>query len=91
VLWLFFGFINPPAAVLMQVLRLQRQLLVFDITLLVARCAALWVGGTFATPIVTIALFSIVGALFNAALPVALWIHTRRLRARAAGGAVSGT
>jgi lipopolysaccharide exporter len=91
VLWLFFGFINPPATVLMQVLRLQRQLLVFDITLLIARCAALWVGGTFATPLVTIALFSIVGALFNAALPVALWIHTRRLRARAATGAMSDT
>jgi lipopolysaccharide exporter len=80
VLWLFFGFINPPAAVLLQVLRLQHWLLLFDVALLAARCGALLIGGRSYSPLTTIALFSIVGAVFNAALPIALWFYTRRHR-----------
>lgn len=80
VLWLFFAFLNPPAAVLMQVLRLQHWLLLYDIALLAARCVALVIGGTRSTPLVTVALFSLVGAVFNAGLPIALWFHTRRHR-----------
>ncbi len=78
--WLFFGFVNPPAAVLMQVLRLQQYLLAFDIALLLARTAALVIGGMAYSPLTSIALFSIVGAVFNAALPVAMWWYTRRHR-----------
>ncbi|MBM3316926.1 MAG: oligosaccharide flippase family protein [Candidatus Eisenbacteria bacterium] len=79
-LWLYFAFVNPPAMVLMQVLRLQHLLLAYDATLLVARCAAFVLGGMLLSPLATIALFSLIGALFNAALPAALWWHTRRTR-----------
>jgi len=78
VVWLFFGFLNPPATMLMQVLRRQRALLWFDLALFVCRSAALLVGGTWGTPLATVAVFSLIGGVFNAGLILALWVYTRR-------------
>ncbi len=82
VLWLFFLFVNPPAVVLTQVLRIQHLLLIFDCALLVCRAAALIVGGIYFDALTSVALFSIVGAVFNLALIVGMLIYCRRLKGR---------
>lgn len=66
VLWLFFVYVNPPAITLGQVLRKNHYMLVYDIALLAFRAAAIVIGGTRLDALTTIALFSIVGAVFNA-------------------------
>lgn len=77
--WLFMAFLNPPALAMAQVLRKQRELLIYDFTLLVARVSALLVGGVLLTAIGTIALFSMVGLIFNAVLIGWVMVCTRRV------------
>ncbi|MBP9901254.1 MAG: oligosaccharide flippase family protein [Verrucomicrobia bacterium] len=72
-IWFLGMFCNLPAGLLARILRLQRNLLFFDIALLILRMAVLIGGGTFLSPMRTIALFSLVGATFNALLILYVW------------------
>jgi O-antigen/teichoic acid export membrane protein len=68
ILWLAPMFCNVPAISTARVLRLQRDLFLFDVALLAVRVATLVLGGLWLSSLHTIATLSIVGALFNALL-----------------------
>jgi len=72
VLWLGLGFCNVPSVLLGRILRQQRNLLVFDVFLLIARTVTLLIGGCLLDPLKTVILFSVVSAIFNGVLIV--WI-----------------
>ncbi len=78
IVWLFFVYINPPAIVLTQVLRKNHYLLVYDSALFVCRLGALVYGGKNYGPVTTIAIFSVVGAVFNAGLITFMYWVSRR-------------
>jgi len=79
-LWLVPGFCNLPAALVGRILRQQRNLLLFDLGLLVSRIAVLIVGGSLWTPLQTIVTFSLVGAAFNIFLILFIWRLLKRER-----------
>lgn len=80
-IWLVPGFCNLPAALIGRILRQQRNLLLFDLALLLSRITVLVLGGIFGTALQTIVGFSVVGAVFNIVLILFIW---RVLNARAA-------
>ena len=65
IIWLAFMFCNLPSVLFARILRLQRQLFIYDIVLLAARTMALVMGGIYLTASRTIFLFSIIGAIMN--------------------------
>jgi len=65
VIWLAFLFCNLPSVLFARILRLQRQLFIYDMILLVARSLVLILGGIYMTASNTIFLFSVVGAIMN--------------------------
>jgi len=65
VIWLTFLFCNLPSTIVARILRLQRQLFIFDVILLIARTLVLILGGMYITASRTILFFSIVGAIMN--------------------------
>lgn len=65
IIWLAFMFCNLPSVLFARILRLQRQLFIYDIVLLAARTMALVLGGMYLTASRTIFLFSIIGAIMN--------------------------
>lgn len=67
------GFCNLPAGLVCRILRRQRNLLLFDLGLLVARIAVLVLGGIYFTPLQTIVMFSIVGAGYSIFLILFIW------------------
>ncbi len=81
-IWLVPGFCNLPAALVGRILRQQRNLLLFDLGLLVSRIIVLVVGGIYSTPLHTIVTFSIVGAAFNVFLILFVWRLLRLESAR---------
>jgi lipopolysaccharide exporter len=77
-IWLVPGFCNMPAALAARILRQQRNLLIFDILLLVSRVGVLVLGGLYWNVLQTIVAFSLIGALFNSALILFVWRLLRR-------------
>lgn len=65
VIWMFLSFISAPALVLITVFGLQRRLLIYESLLLAARFAALFLGGTYFSVETCIAMFTLVGVVFN--------------------------
>lgn len=64
--WLFVMFLNSPITFIVTVLNKQRQMLWYDVFLLLFRFLALWLGYKFFNNILyTIAFYSGVGAIFN--------------------------
>lgn len=80
VLWLACLLANPPAYTLVQIYRVQYYLVVFDVLLLVARVAAIVTGGLTGNAVLSIALYSTVGVVFNLSLIVLVLLHVRRAR-----------
>jgi len=76
-IWLVPGFCNMPAVLAGRILRQQRNLLFFDVGLLISRVGVLVIGGFYFSPLETIIAFSAVGALFNTFLILFIW---KRLR-----------
>lgn len=65
ILWLAIVFCNVPSVLVARVLRLQRELFIFDLVLLSTRSGALILGGRWFSSLQTVIGLSIVGALFN--------------------------
>lgn len=65
VLWLVMMFCNPPSGIISRILRLQRMMFLFDVSLLLARTIVLVLGGIFMSALSTIIMFAIVGAIMN--------------------------
>lgn len=65
VIWLIFMFCNLPSVLFARILRLQRQLFIFNFILLLIRALVLVLGGIYLKASPTIFYFSIVGAIMN--------------------------
>lgn len=64
--WLFFAFLSNPITSLIIILNKQKTILVFDVVLLIFRFVALYLGYYFYNDIIiSLMLFSGVGAIFN--------------------------
>ena len=64
-LWLLFMFCNLPSVLFARVIRIQRRMFIFDITLLCGRSLVLVLGGMYLTALQTIMLFSVLSAVMN--------------------------
>lgn len=73
-LWIGIGFINPPSVVLFNVFNKQKLFAGYDIVLLITRVTALIVGGVKYSVIQTVAMYSLVGAVFNILL-ILYWFY----------------
>ncbi|WP_181909820.1 lipopolysaccharide biosynthesis protein [Paenibacillus taihuensis] len=85
VIWMFLSFISAPALVLMTVFGLQRRLLIYETLLLAARFGALFVGGTYFSVVKCIAMFTLVGVVFNVYL-IASMLKGSKERVKKYGG-----
>ncbi|SFF28475.1 Membrane protein involved in the export of O-antigen and teichoic acid [Paenibacillus catalpae] len=85
VIWMFLSFISAPALVLMTVFGLQRRLLIYETLLMTARFGALFVGGTYFSVVNCIAMFTLVGVVFNTYL-IASMLKASKERVRKYGG-----
>jgi len=65
VIWLTFMFCNVPAVLFARILRIQRKIFLYDLSLLALRAAVLTIGGLYLTPQRTILAVSVVGAIMN--------------------------
>jgi len=84
VTWLFFAFINPPAIVATTLLGMQKMLLVYECLLLGSRFGALYIGGMYYSAMTCVAIYSLVGVLFNLYLILAM-LKASKERIRAYG------
>jgi O-antigen/teichoic acid export membrane protein len=75
--WLVPGFCNLPAMLAGRILRQQRNLMLFDLFLLISRLGALVIGGLYLSALQTIVFFSLVGAVFNTFLILFIWVRLR--------------
>ncbi len=85
VAWLFFAFVNPPAVVTTTLLGMQRRLLIYESLLLMCRFGALYIGGLYFSALTCVAIYSLVGVLFNLYLVVTM-LKASKQRVRAYGG-----
>jgi lipopolysaccharide exporter len=65
VLWMMFMFCNLPAVLFARIIRIQRKMFFYDLTLLSARALVLFWGGMYLSAVHTILLISIIGAVMN--------------------------
>ncbi len=83
VLWLYCGYLNPPAYVTAQVLNKQKLILVFEIAMTAVRTLALWYGFTTGSALTGIILFCLSGVVFQTGLIIGMgWIASRSDRKR---------
>jgi O-antigen/teichoic acid export membrane protein len=71
-IWMAVVFCNLPATLFGRIIRIQRFVFFYDVSLLVARTAALVVGGFFLSAAHTVMAYAIVGAAMNTYLIVAV-------------------
>ncbi|MCG7853327.1 MAG: oligosaccharide flippase family protein, partial [Methanosarcinaceae archaeon] len=67
-IWMAVVFCNLPAVLFGRIIRIQRFVFFYDLSLLAARTAALVLGGIFLTASQTVMAYAIVGAVMNAYL-----------------------
>jgi O-antigen/teichoic acid export membrane protein len=71
--WFLPMFCNVPSVLLARILRQQRNLLIFDVTLTSTRLVVLALGGSYLSAVHTVAVFSVVGSIFNLLLIAYVW------------------
>lgn len=76
VIWLFFSFINQPSIAVIQVLLKQRILLLYEVTLFICRVLAMILVAFNYSSVISIAAYSVIGAVFNAMLVLSVIIYT---------------
>ena len=65
ILWIGTVFMNVPSILFAKILRMQRQMMFYDVFLLIARTSAFVLGGLYLKAIWTISIFSAVSAISN--------------------------
>lgn len=77
--WLFFGLLNTASASAIAVLRMQRWFLFYEISSVIFRGLAIYIGFFyFGSDLVTVAAFSLVGALLNIYLIIKVFLAARK-------------
>lgn len=84
VIWLFVGFLNSPAFVTAQILGWQRALFGYELGLFLARTSGLFWAVYHLEPLQSIALYCLIGCLFNAMLILFVLIVAKRQMVRSA-------
>jgi O-antigen/teichoic acid export membrane protein len=78
-LWLFFGFMNPPAMVTVFILEINQLHLIWEFLLLIFRILAIYIGyAIFDNLYYSIGLFSLVGVVFNLFLIVTIYFKLKK-------------
>lgn len=77
-LWMVFMFCNVPAVLFARIIRIQRKMAVYDLTLLSLRATVLILGGIYLTAVKTIMAVSILGAVMNIAFIVIVGLILHR-------------
>lgn len=75
--WLCIGFCNVPSVLIARILRMQHQMLLFDILALCLRTIILVLGGLFLSDKETVAAFCLLGALLNLVLIAWVWFRLK--------------
>lgn len=78
VLWLMLMLCNVPANLFSRIVRIQRQMFFFDLTVLALRTLALALGGLYLSASLTVTLFSVVGAVMNVVYILIIGVILRR-------------
>jgi lipopolysaccharide exporter len=65
ILWLLFMFCSLPATLTARIARMQRQMFLFNLALLILRSFALIMGGLYLSAAYSVMLYSVVGSLMN--------------------------
>lgn len=78
ILWLMFMFCNLPAVLFSRIIRIQGQMFLFDVSILVVRVLVLITGGMYLTALQTVVLFSVVSAVMNIMVIVIVGYKLRR-------------
>lgn len=76
--WWFFSFVSAPAVETFIILKLQKYLLYYQISISVARIVAILMGAMIGDDIAAIAACSLVGMVFNLALMISALIIVRQ-------------
>lgn len=78
-LWVFFQYLNPPAISCIPVIKKQLFLLIYEIAILLARVASIYLGTAyFADSLITIKLFTLVNILSNIFLIAFTFVSVRK-------------
>lgn len=77
-IWLYLGFVNTPSVATAQIYGLQHFLLGYELALTCARILVLFWATATMTAITAIALYSVIGACFNAFLIVYVMVYGKR-------------
>lgn len=82
VLWWASYFINPPSVMLIPVFDLQKQHMIYEVLLLLARVGSILLGSFVGDAWTAIAFFSITGMVFNLGLVLFVMRAARRISSR---------
>ena len=63
--WLLFMFCNLPAVLFGRIMRIQRKMFAYDVSILLGRTLVLVLGGWYLSAASTVLLFSLFGAIMN--------------------------
>lgn len=77
ILWWYAGFINPPSVMTIPIYGLQKLKLYYETILAILRAIALSIGGILNDPMMSIALFSLVGMIANVSLVLFVGFQVR--------------
>lgn len=82
IIWLFVGFVNTPNFVIILIINKLRLLVIWDMAQIILRIVAICIGGFLLNDLLSIALYSLVGAVFYGfiILTVQIDLRARRLR-----------
>ncbi len=78
ILWLLISFCTLPAGLFSGIIRVQKTFFQFELVKLAASASTLFVGGLYLSASHTIILFSIVGAILNAAFILVIGLSIRK-------------
>jgi len=80
--WLLIGFINTPSVMMIPILNLQNVHMVYEIVFLAFRAGAIAAGAYLGSDVASIAIYSVVGFIFNLALILYVMHHARKRNQR---------
>jgi O-antigen/teichoic acid export membrane protein len=82
IIWLLFMFCNLPALICSRIARMQRQMFLFNVSVLAIRTVALVVGGLYLSAALSVLLFSVAGAILNIVFILIIGAALRKMEGR---------
>ncbi|QFF98027.1 hypothetical protein PB01_03895 [Psychrobacillus glaciei] len=76
--WLLCAFVNTPAMLTIQLFKMQKYLLIYEIVLLIVRISIIYFASMNLEPIFVIIIYSIIGAMFNLSLIAIVYTYIKK-------------